>query len=58
MPASCSVQQGNHRVGEKFLHDLKAGLRAAAYGGRPRPPHIRMSQLTHAPHWRSITLPI
>jgi hypothetical protein len=36
MLAFHSVQQGNHRVGEEFLYELKAGLRAAASGGRPR----------------------
>jgi hypothetical protein len=37
MPASRSVQQGNHCAREDFLYELKAGLRAAACGGRPRP---------------------
>jgi hypothetical protein len=35
MPASRSVQQGNRRVGEKFLYDFKAG---PAGGRRRRPP--------------------
>jgi hypothetical protein len=38
MLAFRSVQQGNHCVREEFLYELKAGLRAAACGGRPRPP--------------------
>jgi hypothetical protein len=36
MLAFRSVQQGNHCAREEFLYELKAGLRAAACGGRPR----------------------
>jgi hypothetical protein len=44
---------------ETLLYDvLKAGLRAAACGGRPRPPQTRRSGLTHARHRQSITPPI
>jgi len=32
MPASRSVQQGNHRVGEKFLYKLQAPLSIPASG--------------------------
>jgi hypothetical protein len=35
-----SVQQGNHCAREEFLYELKAGLRAAACGGRPRPAQL------------------
>jgi hypothetical protein len=38
MLAFRSVQQGNRCAREEFLYELKAGLRAAACGGRPRPP--------------------
>jgi len=34
------VRAGEARC-EKFLYDFKAGLRAAACGGRPRPPPPR-----------------
>jgi len=37
MLAFRSVQQGNHCAREEFLYELKASLRAAACGGRPRP---------------------
>jgi hypothetical protein len=37
MLAFRSVQQGNHCAREEFLYELKAALRAAAFGGRPRP---------------------
>jgi hypothetical protein len=37
MPAFRSVQQSNHWAREEFLYELKAALRAAACGGRPRP---------------------
>jgi len=37
MLAFRSVQQGNNCAREEFLYELKAGLRAAASGGRPRP---------------------
>ena len=38
MLAFRTVQQSNHCAREEFLYELKAGLRAAASGGRPRPP--------------------
>jgi hypothetical protein len=46
MPASRSVQQGNLRVGEKFLYDFKAGpaggrLRRPPSAGSPRQPPDR-----------------
>jgi hypothetical protein len=58
MLAFRSVQQSNHCAREEFLYELKAGLRAAACGGRPRPPTTKTSGLTHGHHRRSITPPI
>ena len=37
MLAFRSVQQSNRCAREEFLYELKAGLRAAASGDRPRP---------------------
>jgi hypothetical protein len=46
MLAFRSVQQGNHRVGEDFLYELKAGQRAAACGGRPWPGGLAAGNCT------------
>jgi len=44
-------------VVRSFSTNSRPALRAAASGGRPRPPQTR-SGLTHARHRRSITPPI
>jgi hypothetical protein len=41
MPTVRSVQQSNHCARDDFLYELKAGPRAAACGGRPRPANRR-----------------
>jgi len=48
MLAFRSVQQSNHCAREEFLYELKASLRAAACGGRPRParPNCGLAAIT------------